>query len=209
MRVVVRPLDWQLVGPIMVIKSKSVKMRIFYAAVVIDYDTCVCEWLWVCVLFGVGKGVNGGCTPLPTRPQRNSAPASFVSFAQDVFHFKYPTVSSFVISCSALQQLARFSNMALCVLNIITTIKGAREMRTKIQQAEIETKTALEVCDAKILKWLTKHLKTIFKVQTTFLGQCYHCSLRGEQFLGCFCQICEYIYHCPCLTTGFYFLDAG
>ena len=51
---------------IMVIKLKIVKRRIFEAP-----DVTVCAS--VC---GVGEGVNGDCTPMPTRPQQSCDPVS-------------------------------------------------------------------------------------------------------------------------------------
>ena len=65
----------------MVIELRSPKRRIFDVAVVI---VCVC-------MCGVAKGVDRGCTPLPTRPQRFCDPASLVRFMIDaqIFRFIY------------------------------------------------------------------------------------------------------------------------
>jgi len=52
---------------------------------------------------------------------------------------------------NALAQLARFSNLAICVINIISTKAGARQMREKIAEAEVQTKQALlDIEDARV-----------------------------------------------------------
>merc|ERR1712136_11916 len=49
-----------------------------------------------------------------------------------------------------LAKFTEYADIALCVLNIITTIEGAREMREKIEQTEIElNQTFTEMNDAK------------------------------------------------------------
>ena len=67
-RLSVRPsVRWSVI-----IESKSVKTRIYNAAVMI---VCVCV-----SEHGVGEGMDGGCMPLPTHPQQFCDPASLVLF---------------------------------------------------------------------------------------------------------------------------------